>query len=150
MANNPSRWEPFRNAITLRQAMGKLFEENLVQAREGFQAPAVGTSLAVDIYERKDALVVKVAVPGVKPEELDITVTGDVLNIKGEIKEEKEIQEEKYHRREFRYGSFCRSVRLPIEVNVDKADAIFKDGILTLTLPRLKEKKRSVPVRIIK
>jgi HSP20 family protein len=150
MANNPSRWEPFRNAITLRQTMGKLFEENLVQAREGFQAPAVGTSLAVDIYERKDALVVKVAVPGVKPEELDITVTGDVLNIKGEIKEEKEIQEEKYHRREFRYGSFCRSVRLPIEVNVDKADAIFKDGILTLTLPRLKEKKRSVPVRIIK
>lgn len=150
MANNPSRWEPFRNTIALRQAMGKLFEESLVQEREGFQAPAGGASLAMDIYERKDALVVKAAVPGVKPEELDITVTGDVLNIKGEIKEEKESQEEKYHRREFRYGAFCRSVRLPIEVNVDKADAIFKDGILTLTLPRLEEKKKSVPVRIKK
>jgi len=150
MANNPSRWEPFRKTIALRHAMGKLFEESLVQEREGFQAPAVGTSLAMDIYERKDALIVKAAVPGVKPEELDITVTGDVLNIKGEIKEEKESQEEKYHRREFRYGSFCRSVRLPMEVNVDKADAIFKDGIITLTLPRLEEKKKSVSVKIKK
>jgi HSP20 family protein len=137
--------------VTLREAMDHLFEESFVQPREGSRAPAVGASLAVDVFEKEGALVVKAAVPGVNPEDLDITVTGDVLNIKGEVKEREEIKEENYHRREFRYGSFCRSVRLPLEVDVNQADATFKDGILTLTLPKPEEKKpKSVSIKIKK
>ena len=97
--------------------------------------------MAVDIYEKDDNLIVKASVPGISAEELDITITGDVLSIKGETKAEEEVNEENYHRREFRYGSFCRSVRLPIEVESAKVEAVFKDGILTLSFPKPEEKK---------
>ena len=151
MANKLSRWEPFRDMVTLREAMNRLFEESFVRPWESHAVPSVGAGLAVDVYEKDDALIVKAAVPGVKSEDLDITITGDVLNIKGETKEEEEPREENYHRREFRYGSFCRSVRLPIQVDVNEADATFKDGILTLNLPKPEEKKpKSVSVRIKK
>jgi HSP20 family protein len=137
--------------VTLREAMDRLFEESFVHPLEGRRAPAAGASLAVDIYERDDSLVVKAAVPGVKPDDLDITVTGDVLNIKGETREEEETKEENYHRREFRYGSFCRSIRLPIEVDSGKADATFKNGILELTFPKPTEKRpKSISVKVKK
>jgi len=151
MINKLSRWEPFRDVVTLREAMDRLFEESLVRplGRPGVLAAASG--LAIDIYENDDELVVKAAVPGVKPDELDITVTGDVLNIKGETKAEQEIKDENYHRREFRYGSFCRSVRLPIEVEVDKAEATFEGGVLMLTFPKPEEKKpKSISVKVKK
>lgn len=149
MANRISRWEPFGDMVTLREAMDRLFEESVVRPQESGEQAAAGQSLAVDVYEEDNALVVKAAVPGVKPEELDINITGDVLNIKGEIKKDREISNENYHQREFRYGAFCRSLRLPIEVDVDKAEALFKDGILTLTLPKPEEKKpKSVSVKV--
>ena len=149
MANRISRWEPFRDMVTLREAMDRLFEESIVRPQEGSESTASGQSLAVDVYEKDDALVVKAAVPGVKPEELDINITGDVLNIKGAVKEDQEVKDENYHRREFRYGAFCRSLRLPVEVDVDKAEALFKDGVLMLTLPKPEEKKpTSVSIKV--
>ena len=151
MADQLSRWEPFRDMVTLREAMNRLFEESLVRPWEGFQAPAPSLSLAVDIYEKENELIVKAAVPGVGPDDLEITVTGDVLNIKGELSEKDEVAEEHYHRREFRYGSFCRSVRLPVEVDVGKVDATFKDGVLTMTFPKPQEKKpKSITVKVKK
>ncbi len=149
MADQLSRWEPFRDMVTLREAMNRLFEESLVRPWEGFQAPAPGVSLTVDIYEKENELVVRAAVPGVGPDDLDITVTGDVLTIKGELSAQDEVAEERYHRREFRYGSFCRSVRLPIEVDVNKVDATFKDGILTMAFPKPEAKRpKSITVRV--
>jgi HSP20 family protein len=151
MADQLSRWEPFRDMVTLREAMNRLFEEGLVRPWEGFQAPAPGVSLPVDIYEKENELVIKAAVPGVGPDDLDITITGDVLNIKGELSEQDEVAEEHYHRREFRYGSFCRSVRLPVEVDVNQVDATFKDGILTMTFPKPEEKRpKSIAVKVKK
>lgn len=151
MANKLTRWEPFRDMVTLREAMNRLFEESFVRPWEGEEAAGPVPSLAVDIFEKEDSLVVRASVPGVKAEDLDITITGDVLNIKGEMKMEEETKEENYHRREFRYGSFCRSVRLPIEVAVDRADATFKDGILTLSLPKPEEQKpKSISVKVKK
>lgn len=151
MANKLTRWEPFRDMVTLREAMNRLFEESFVRPWEGEKSAGAVISLAVDIFEKEDSLVVKAAVPGVKADDLDITITGDVLNIKGETKREEETKEENYHRREFRYGSFCRSVRLPVEVDVNQADAVFKDGILTLTLPKPQERKpKSISVKIKK
>jgi len=96
---------------------------------------------ALDVYENDDAVVVKGALPGVRPEEVDISVTGDVLTIKGETKSEEESKDGSYHRRELRYGAFARSVALPTLVDYDKAEATFENGILTVSLPKAEEVK---------
>ena len=149
MANKISPWEPLREMVSLREAMDRLFEESFVRPMRPSRPRTGHADLSVDMYEKEDTLVVKAAVPGIKADELEINITGDVLNIKGETKAEEEIDEEHYHRREFRYGAFCRSVRLPIQVDVSKAEATFEDGILTLTLPKPEEiKPKSVKVKV--
>ncbi len=139
-----ARWEPFREILTLRDAMDRLFEESFVRPRAGWLGAAGLGRLDLDIYETKDDLVVKAAVPGVRPEDVDITVTGDTLTIKGETKEETETKKGNYYRKERRYGQFARSVSLPVAVRSDKAEARFKDGVLTLTLPKAEEAKARV------
>ena len=138
---NLVRWEPFRELMSLREAMDRLFEESVVRPRAGWLAPIEAATLAVDMYETDDAVVVKSAVPGIKAEELDISITGDTLTIRGEMKAEEEVKEEHYIRRERRYGSFSRSVNIPVPVVADKAEAEFEDGILTLKLPKAEEVK---------
>jgi HSP20 family protein len=96
---------------------------------------------ALDVYETDDALVVKAALPGVQPEQVDISVIGDVLTVKGETKSEDETKDGNYHRRELRYGSFARSIALPTRVDHDKAEAKFENGILTISLPKAEEVK---------
>jgi HSP20 family protein len=96
---------------------------------------------ALDVYETDDVLVVKGALPGVRPEEVDISVTDGVLTIKGETKSEEENKDENYHRRELRYGAFSRSVALPTRVDHDKAEAKFENGMLTISLPKAEEVK---------
>lgn len=138
---NLVRWEPFRDLVSLREAMDRLFEESVIRPRVGWVAPVGTETLVVDMYETDDAIIVKSAIPGVKPEDLDISVTSDTLTIKGETKAEEEIREENYIRRECRYGSFCRSLTIPMQVMTDKAEAEFDNGILTLTLPKAEEVK---------
>ena len=138
---NLVRWEPFRDLVSLQEAMNRLFEESFVQSRGGWPASVGMESLAVDMYETDDAIIVKTAVPGVKPEDLDVSIVGDTLTIRGETKAEGEIKKENYIRRERRYGSFCRSLALPLPVMVDEAEAEFENGILTLTLPKAEEVK---------
>ncbi len=133
------RWQPFEELMSLREAMDRLFEESIVWPRS-LLAPAA-QSFAVDIYETKDDVVVKASLPGVKPEDIEVSVVGDTLTIKGEVKEEKDIKEENYIRKERRYGSFCRSFTLPVSVNPDKATAEYENGVLTLTLPKAEEVK---------
>jgi HSP20 family protein len=97
--------------------------------------------LAIDVYETKDDVVVKAALPGVKPDQVEVTVTGDTLTIKGEMKEDRQVKEENYIRKERRYGAFCRSVVLPGGIKADKADATFEDGVLTLKIPKAEDAK---------
>lgn len=138
------RWEPFRDFMTLREAMDRLFQESFVgPGRREWLAPAEGT-LPLDMYQTEDSVVVKSAVPGVKPDDIDITISGNTLSISGETKEEEEVTEENYIRRERRHGSFSRSVVLPEGVDPDKAEATFDDGILTLTIPKVPEAKPKV------
>jgi HSP20 family protein len=139
--SNLVRWEPFRDLISLREAMDRLFEESFVQPRAGWPAPIGAGTLAVDMYETDDAVVVKSSIPAVKPEDVDVSITGDTLTIKGETEAEEEVKEENYIRRERRYGSFCRSLTLPLPVVADKAQAEFENGVLTLTLPKAEEVK---------
>ncbi|OQY19235.1 MAG: heat-shock protein Hsp20 [Anaerolineaceae bacterium 4572_32.1] len=138
---NLVRWEPFRDLVSLRDAMDRLFEESVVHPRTGWLAPAGTEALTVDMYETDDAVVVKSAIPGIKPQDLDVSIVGDTLTIKGETKSEEDVKEEHYIHRERRYGSFCRSLMLPLPVLADKAEAEFENGVLTLTLPKAEEVK---------
>jgi HSP20 family protein len=119
--------------------MDRLVEESFVRAPRRFMEPILGPALAVDMYETDQAVVVKTPIPGVKPEDLDISVMGNTLTIKGESKEDPEIKREQYLRHEIRYGKLSRSVTLPGGLESDKAEARFEDGILTLTIPKAEE-----------
>ncbi|HIE38933.1 MAG TPA: Hsp20/alpha crystallin family protein [Anaerolineales bacterium] len=146
--SNLIRWEPFRDLISLREAMDRLFEESFVRPRGGWIRAGEMETLAVDMYETEDSIVVKATVPGVTPEDLDISLTGDTLTIRGEVKREEEVKEENYLRRERYYGSFCRSLPLPTQVVADDAEAVFENGVLTLTLPKAEEvRPRAIKVK---
>jgi HSP20 family protein len=96
---------------------------------------------AVDVVEDENAYIVKAAMPGVKPEEVEVTLQNNVLTLKGEAKADKEIKEENYHLRERRYGSFMRSLTLPASVKADMIEAKHEDGVLTVRLPKMEEDK---------
>ena len=98
-------------------------------------------ALALDVAETEDSFIVKASLPGINPDDLDITFTDNILTIKGEIEEEKDVEEGKYHLRERRYGMFQRSIALPVPVDADKIDAVYKDGVLTLSIPKVEEVK---------
>jgi HSP20 family protein len=141
------RWEPFREMMPLRDAMERMFEEGLLRAPVPFGPWGDGT-LSVDVYETDENVIVKTAVPGVKVEDIDVSVTGDTLTIKAETKEEEEIKRENYLRRERRFGSVCRSVTLPGGLEMDKGEADYSDGVLTLTFPKMEEvKPKSIKVQ---
>jgi len=137
---NIVRWEPFSDLVSLREAMDRLFEESFVRPRWISPLRQAGT-LAIDMYETPNDVVVKATVPGVKPEDIDITISGNTLTIKGEAKSEEKIEKADYLYQERRYGAFSRSVSLPTSVNADKAEAQFEHGVLTLTLPKVEEVK---------
>jgi len=137
------RWDPAREMVSLREAMDQLFEESFL--RPGFLGgnDSASVQMPLDMYETENEVVVKAAIPGVKPEGIDVTVTGDLLSIKGEFRSETEEKDEKrnYHRQERRYGSFSRQVTLPASVNAEACQAEFDNGVLTLKLPKAEEAK---------
>lgn len=141
------RWDPFDEVRGLRRHMDRLFEDFFRGPRLlGWEPVELG--VALDVYETDDALVVKAALPGVRPDEVDISVSGDVLTIKGETKSEEETKSGSYHRRELRYGAFARSIPLPTRVDHDKAEATFENGILTVTMPKVEEvKPKSIKIK---
>jgi HSP20 family protein len=130
--SNVTRWNPTRDLMSFNDAINRLFDEAFVMPRGGTMAAP-----NVDVVEKGDHIEVKAELPGWKPENIDIRVEGDLLTIRGEFKTENEKQEEgKYHMREIRQGSFARSVQLPSWVNTEKSEAIFDNGVLTLSLPK--------------
>ena len=103
-------------------------------------------TLALDMYETDDDLVVEASLPNIGPDDVDISIVGNSLTIKGETEHEEEKEEKgKYFFRERRYGAFQRTVSLPVEVNADEAEATFENGVLKLSLPNVEEAK---PMRI--
>lgn len=139
--SNLIRWQPMREMVTLRDAMDRLFDEaftrpwGLIDGGRGMGVPSV------NMYETENDVVIKAAVPGMKAEDVQLNVTGEMLTIKGETKEKSEVKEKAYHIREQRWGAFERSVALPTSVLADKAKAEFEDGVLTITLPEAEEVK---------
>ena len=142
------RWDPFREMTTLRDAMDRLFEDSFVRPSRFWPDQLGRGQLPIDMYQTANDVVVKATLPGLKPEEVDISITGDTLTIKGEHKEEQEVKQEDYFYKEHRYGGFSRSVAIPVQVKSDKAEATFENGVLTLTLPKAEEiKPRQIKVK---
>ena len=146
---NLTRWEPTREMMTLREAMDRLFDDAFTRPfsimREG---GSNWSSLPIDMYQTDNEVVVRAALPGIKPDEVHINVTGDILTIKGETKHEEEKKDKSWHIREHRWGAFERSIQLPTGVISDKARADFDNGILTITLPKSEElKPRTITVK---
>jgi HSP20 family protein len=140
MASSITRWDPLSDASAMRNAMDRIFEQSVGRLPAFRGGEDLGMSpLGMDVYETNDCYVVKAAVPGVDPKDVDISVDDDVLTISGEFEQKDESNNENYIRREMRYGSFQRSLRLPPTVDADKADAQFENGVLKLTLPKKPE-----------
>jgi HSP20 family protein len=134
--SNLTRWEPAREMMSLRDAMDRLFDDAFthpLSIRDGWSAPAI------DMYQTDNEIVVKASLPGFKADDVQLSITGAVLTLKGELKREEEKEEKAWHMREQRWGSFDRSVVLPVNVAVDKAKANFEDGVLIITLPKAEE-----------
>lgn len=146
MADLVSR-EPYRG-LTLREAMDRLFEESFLRPGFPFGEDETGAVIVpLDLYETENGLVLKAALPGVKPEEIAVTVTGGVLTIKGEFRQDDTDKKKNYLRRERRYGSFSRQVALPEGIDADRITANFEHGVLTLEMPKMEEvKPKSVKI----
>ena len=113
MANDLMEWRPFREVSRLRREMDRLWDDYFGSGRRGLQPLQAEFAPAVDVKETAEAVVVKAEVPGMDAKDINISVTGDVLTIKGEKKSEREEKEENYHLVERSYGSFSRSLTLP-------------------------------------
>ncbi len=131
------RYHPFTE---MRKAMDALFDER-------FFAPyrlltfGPAETVPVDVYRTENEVVIKATLPGVKPEEVDVSLNGDTLTIKGETRAEEKIERKDYLYKEQRYGVFHRTLALPNGLDTEKAEASFEDGILTLTIPKSEETK---------
>lgn len=134
------RWEPFRDLVQTQDRFNRLFTETLSRVF-GDEGPSVSWRPAVDVYETDDTLVLKAELPGVDANDVDIRVEDGTLFLKGQRKFESEVKEEDYHRIERSYGTFTRTFALPNFVNSDQVKAEYKDGVLTLTMPKREEAK---------
>jgi len=142
-----NRWDPFQDMLSLREAMNQLLEDSVVRpmtARGG-----QGFVPALDVSETEDGYLVEAAVPGLKPQDLEITVENNVLTIKGEVRQEREDKKRSFHRVERRFGSFQRTIALPTTVKSDAIQAALTDGVLRLEIPKAEEvKPRKISVNV--
>ena len=131
--SNLTRWEPTREMMTLREAMDRLFDDAFTRP---LSAGGVSVVPAIDLCETADEVVVKANLPGLKSDDVQITVTSEVLTLRGEFRPVDELKEATYHILERRSGSFERSVMLPTDVQTEKARADFENGVLIIRLPK--------------
>lgn len=140
-------WRPFSDLTRMEREAERMFGDFFRRPILGLTWPEPFRDIgirepAIEVYEEKDDVVIKAEVPGMKKEDLDINISGSLLTIKGEKKQEEEVKKKGYYYSERSYGSFLRTVDLPKEVQVDKARAAFKDGVLEVRLPKTEEAKR--------
>ena len=126
-----TRWDPFQEMTTLRDAMNQLLTESFVRPR-GW---AGSSQVPLDLYETENEYVAKLAVPGLKPDNFEITVQLNALTIRGHIQTEQQ-EGMRYHVQEQRFGDFNRSIQFPTAVDADKIQASLADGILTIRVPK--------------
>ena len=148
-----NRWDPFRETVALRDVMNRLIEDSFVRPRWTQQDGGNGNEptlrLPLDAYSTKDEIVITAPVPGVKPEDVEITVEGDTLTIRGTVPAP--IENVNYLIQERAFGRFSRTLVLNVPVQADKANAEFRDGVLTITVPKAEAvRPRSIKVNTVK
>lgn len=143
------RWDPYRDLLTLRERMNRLFEDMVTNRGEERDLSASSWAPSVDIFETENEVVLTAEVPGIDEKDIEIKVEDNSLTIRGERKFEKETKEENYHRIERSYGSFFRSFTLPSYVDQDKVEAQYENGVLKIQMPKKAEVKPR-KVRILK
>ncbi|WP_244362980.1 Hsp20/alpha crystallin family protein [Thermus brockianus] len=135
-------WGPF----SLLEEANRLFEEVLGD----FGRPAVAYVAPADLYETDEALVLEMAVPGLAPEDLEVSLEGNKLTVRGQVKPAQDAQVRRYYLQEIPHGSFVRTFTLPVEVKGDEAKAEFRHGILRLTLPKVAEARaKRIPIQVV-
>jgi len=141
-----TRWRPFRDLLSIQDEMNRFFDDFFghrlarVEWIEGVWNPSV------DVSEDKDNVIIKAEMPGMKKDDVKISIQDNVLTLKGEKKQEKDAN---YHRIERSYGYFCRSFQLPTSVKTDTIKASYKNGVLNIILPKTEEvKPKEIPVSI--
>lgn len=146
-----TRYNPAGEMLSLKQAMDRLFEDSFVNPA-GWMTLAGGQwSPAVDMWETPDDIVVTVALPGIAPDDVEITLTAQTLNLKGEIQADEQVSGDRYLVRERRYGAFHRQLNLPVRVDGDNAQATFENGVLRLRIPKAPEvKPRQIEIKTAK
>lgn len=147
MANDLMEWRPFREVSRLRREMDHLWDDYFGSGRRGLRPLESEFALTVDVKETAETVVVKAEVPGMDAKEINISVTGNMLTIKGEKTSEREDKED-YHLVERSYGSFSRSLTMPAAVDMDKIEAKYDKGVLTVTCPKKEEvKPRAIEIK---
>lgn len=146
-----TRFDPFHEMLTVRHAMDRLFDDSLIGAT-GLRTLANGQGFPLnpplDLRETGDELVLTMSLPGLGPEDVGITITGQSLQIRGELKVDESAERDGYLHRERRFGAFNRQLRLPVRVQGENATASFENGVLTLTIPKSEEvKPRQIEVK---
>lgn len=134
------RWQPFQEFDTLRRQMDEMFDQVMVRERQS----ATSWQPAIELQDTEENLVLRAEIPGADGKDIDIHVTREAIAISGERRFEQHTQAQGFFRSEFRYGNFQRVIPLPMPVQNEQAYAEFKDGILTLTLPKVSEARRTV------
>ncbi len=144
-------WRPLREMEEMERRFEDIFGRSLIpEMWRRLQTEGRAWTPAIEVFEKEDKYVVKAELPGTKQEDLDISVTGDTLTIRGEKKAETEVKDENYICRESSYGSFHRSIGLPSNIDSQKIEASFEDGVLEISLPKaveVKAKKVSVSAK---
>ena len=136
-----TRWDPFAEMASLRSTLDRMFEDFRPVRAFGNGGQAGDLYFPVDLFENGDDVVVKASLPGVKPEDIDISIHDQVLTLKANTDDEKEEKAENWYRRERRTGTWMRQLTLPADVNAEKATADFEQGVLRLTLPKAETAK---------
>ena len=137
------RYNPWQEMSSLQRQLNHLFDD-IVTPSKWNDFPSLAKIPAAELTDREDALQLKLEVPGMEANDLDIQVTADSVSISGERKEESKSEEKGVTRSEFRYGKFSRVIPLPVEIQNSNVTAEYKDGILNLTLPKLEAEKTHV------
>ena len=135
------QWKPFREVSRLRSEMDRLWDDYFGPGRRALRPMEEDWMPAVDVSETGDKITIKAEVPGMEAKDIEIAMVGDTLTIKGEKKLEREEKEENFHTVERSYGSFTRAMKLPATVDADKVEASYKNGVLTVVLPKKEEVK---------
>ena len=129
--------------VSLRSAMDRLFEDSFISPLTWRTVSGTGDGVTppIDVYETDDQLIVTASLPGMKADDVEITMTGQTLTLRGEFKADEQVSKDQYLYRERRFGSFSRTLQLPVRLQGDRAEASFTDGVLTLSIPKAEEVK---------